>query len=76
MPVATGFSGGISMLVIPEMDRFYPRVLIQKCYPYHVTVAFRHYGEVLVLKLLGAQVSPGTSQRTCAIPLKNLGVNI
>jgi len=39
--------GGIGAFYIPEMDRFYRQVLIEKRYPHHGAVAFGHYGKAL-----------------------------
>jgi L-fucose isomerase-like protein len=39
--------GGIGVFAIPEMGRFYRHVLIEKRYPHHTAVAFRHAGRVL-----------------------------
>jgi len=47
--------GGIGIIAIPEMARFYRHVLIAKRYPHHVGVGFAHVGKVLygAMKLLG-----------------------
>ena len=47
--------GSIGMFAIPEMDRFYRHVLIEKRFPHHGAVAFGHYGRALfeVFKYLG-----------------------
>lgn len=47
--------GGIGVVAIPEMARFYRHVLIAKRYPHHAGVAFAHAGKVLfnAMKLLG-----------------------
>lgn len=47
--------GSIGVFRIPEMDRFYRHVLIEKRYPHHGAVAFGHYGRLLfeVFKYLG-----------------------
>jgi len=47
--------GGIGAFYIPEMDRFYRHVLIEKRFPHHGAVAFGHYGKALfeVFKYLG-----------------------
>jgi len=53
--VPTESFGSIGIFDIPEMDRFYRHVLIQKRYPHHGAVAFGHYGKALfeVFKYLG-----------------------
>ena len=49
--------GSIGAFAIPEMDRFYRHVLIEKRYPHHGAVAFGHHGKALfeLFKLLGVQ---------------------
>ncbi len=55
LPVATKSFGGIGIFAIPEMDRFFRHVLVQKNYPHHGAVAFGHFGKLLfeVFKYLG-----------------------
>ena len=55
LPVATRSFGAIGVFAIKEMGRFYRHVLIQKNYPHHGAVAFRHHGKALfeVFKYLG-----------------------
>ena len=47
--------GSIAVFAIPEMQRFYRHVLVQKNYPHHAGIAFGHAGKTLyqVLNLLG-----------------------
>lgn len=47
--------GSIAVFAIPEMQRFYRHVLVQKRYPHHAGIAFGHVGKTLyqVLELLG-----------------------
>ena len=47
--------GGIGIVAIPEMARFYRHVLIEGRFPHHAGVAFAHVGKTLfdVVKLLG-----------------------
>ncbi|CAH0528832.1 L-fucose/L-arabinose isomerase family protein [Vibrio hippocampi] len=49
--------GSIAVFAIPEMQRFYRHVLIQKRYPHHAGIAFGHVGKTLyqVLNLLGVE---------------------
>ncbi|MCL2398552.1 MAG: fucose isomerase [Defluviitaleaceae bacterium] len=46
--------GGIGVIAIPEMGRFYRHVLIEDSYPHHSATAFCHIGKTLydVLKIL------------------------
>jgi L-fucose isomerase-like protein len=47
--------GSIGVFAIPEMGRFYRHVLIEKRFPHHTAVAFKHAGKVLfsACKMLG-----------------------
>lgn len=55
LDVPTNSFGSIGIFAIPEMDRFYRHVLIQKRYPHHGAVAFGKYGKALfeIFKYLG-----------------------
>ena len=58
LPVATKSFGSIGVFAIPEMQRFYRHVLIEKNYPHHGAVAFGHFGKALyeVFKYIGVPV--------------------
>ena len=47
--------GGIGIFAVREMGRFYRHVLIEKRFPHHTAVAFRHAGKSIfeVMKALG-----------------------
>ena len=47
--------GGIGVIAIPQMARFYRHVLIEDNYPHHTAAAFSHVGKVLfdIMKILG-----------------------
>jgi L-fucose isomerase-like protein len=47
--------GGIGVIAVPEMGRFYRHVLIEGRFPHHAGVAFKHVGRILfeVVKQLG-----------------------
>jgi L-fucose isomerase-like protein len=49
--------GGIGVMAVPEMARFYRHALIEKRFPHHAGVGFRHAGKTLweTLKLLGVR---------------------
>jgi L-fucose isomerase-like protein len=49
--------GGIGVIGIREMGRFYRHVLIEKRFPHHTAVAFRHVGKTLwaALRMLGVE---------------------
>ncbi|HEX2939313.1 MAG TPA: fucose isomerase [Ruminiclostridium sp.] len=49
--------GGIGVIGVKEMSRFYRYVLLQKGYPHHGGVGFRHVGKILfeALKMLGIE---------------------
>ncbi len=58
LPVATRSFGSIGVFAIPEMNRFYRHVLIEKNFPHHGAVAFGNYGKPLfeVFKYIGVPV--------------------
>jgi L-fucose isomerase-like protein len=49
--------GGIGVIGIREMGRFYRHVLIEKRFPHHTAVAFRHAGKTLwaAMRMLGVE---------------------
>ena len=49
--------GGIGVIAISEMGRFYRHVLIEKGFPHHASMAYKHTGSVLyeVMKMLGIE---------------------
>jgi L-fucose isomerase-like protein len=55
LPAQCQSFGGIGLFAIPEMNRFYRHVLIEKSYPHHGAVAFGSAGKALwsAVKLLG-----------------------
>jgi L-fucose isomerase-like protein len=57
LPVATRSFGGIGVIAINEMGRFYRHVLIEKNYPHHAAVGFGHIGKYLftVFNYLGVE---------------------
>ena len=65
--------GSIGVFAIPEMDRFYRHVLIQKRYPHHGAVAFGHHGRALyeVFKYLGIQDIAYNQPSTLPYPTEN-----
>ena len=73
LPVATKSFGGIGVFAIPEMNRFYRHVLIEKGYPHHGAVAFGHVGKPLfaVLKLLGIEDVAFNQPKGCYYPSEN-----
>ncbi|MFI3175612.1 MAG: fucose isomerase [Bacillota bacterium] len=73
LDVPTESFGSIGVFGIPEMDRFYRHVLIQKCYPHHGAVAFGHYGKTLfeVFKFLGIQDISYNQPKSLPYPSEN-----
>ena len=57
LPVATRSFGGIGIIAVDEMGRFYRHVLIRKHFPHHTAVAFGHIGRAFygVLDYLGVK---------------------
>lgn len=49
--------GGIGVFAVPEMGRFYRYALLEKRFPHHTAVAFRHAGRALydVMRMLGVE---------------------
>jgi len=49
--------GGIGVIGVREMGRFYRHVLIEKRFPHHTAVAFKHVGKTFwaVLRMLGVE---------------------
>ena len=56
--------GGIGVIAIPQMARFYRRVLLEKAFPHHTAVAFARVGHTVenALRLLGV------SDFSCNLP--------
>ncbi len=73
LPVATRSFGGIGIFAIPEMERFYRHVLIQKRYPHHGAVAFGHFGKTLfeVFKYLGIEDIAYNRPKSLPYPTEN-----
>lgn len=73
LPVKTGSFGGIGVFAIPEMGRFYRHVLLEKHYPHHGAVAFRHCGKELfdVLRYLGIRDIAYNQPRVLPYPTEN-----
>lgn len=55
LDVPTESFGSIGVFAVPEMNRFYRHVLLEKQYPHHGAVAFGHHGKALfeVFRYLG-----------------------
>ena len=73
LPVATRSFGSIGIFAIPEMDRFYRHVLIEKGFPHHGAVAFGHFGKVLfeVFKYLDVEYIGYNQPKGVKYPLEN-----
>jgi L-fucose isomerase-like protein len=55
LPVDPQSFGGIGVIAVPEMGRFYRHVLIEKRFPHHTAMAFAHAGKALyaALRMMG-----------------------
>lgn len=55
LPVDSKSFGGVGIIAIHEMGRFYRHVLIEKKYPHHGAIAFGYYGDLIyeVMKYIG-----------------------
>lgn len=73
LDVPTQSFGSIGVFAIPEMDRFYRHVLIEKQYPHHGAVAFGHYGKALfeVFKYLGVSDIAYNQPKSLPYPTEN-----
>ncbi len=73
LPVATRSFGGIGIFAIPEMDRFYRHVLVEKQYPHHGAVAFGHVGKVLfdLFHYLGVEDVAYNQPKSLPYPTEN-----
>ncbi len=65
--------GSIGAFAIPEMDRFYRHVLIEKRFPHHGAVAFGHHGRSLyeVFRYLGISDISYNQPRSLPYPTEN-----
>jgi L-fucose isomerase-like protein len=73
LPVETGSFGGRAVFAIPEMGRFYRHVLVQKHYPHHGAVAFKHCGSALfeIFKYLGVGDIAYNQPKSLPYPTEN-----
>jgi len=57
LDMPTNSFGGIGIFAVSEMGRFYRHVLLEKRFPHHTAVAFRHAGEPLfaAMRMLGVE---------------------
>ncbi len=71
MPTRT--FGGTGVLAVREMARFYRHVLIEKRFPHHTAVAFRHVGRTLfaALRMLGVADISYNRPQGMAYPTEN-----
>ncbi len=70
LDVRTKSFGGIGVVAISEMGRFYRNVLIEKNYPHHGAVAFGHFGKALyeVFRYLGVETNEIDYNRPKSLP--------
>jgi len=73
LPAESHSFGGIGVIGIPEMRRFYRHVLIEDGYPHHGAVAFGKAGKALfsVMKLLGVEKVSFNQPKGCYYPSEN-----
>ena len=73
LDVPTESFGSIGIFAIPEMNRFYRHVLIEKQYPHHGAVAFGHYGKSLfeVFRYLGVSDISYNRPKNLPYPTEN-----
>lgn len=73
LDVSTRSFGSIGIFAIPEMNRFYRHVLIEKQYPHHGAVTFGHHGKALfeVFKYLGVTDIAYNQPKSLPYPTEN-----
>lgn len=73
LPVATRSFGAIGIFAIPQMDRFYRHVLIEKNFPHHGAVAFSHVGKTIfeVFKYLSISDISYNQPKSLPYPTEN-----
>ena len=73
LDVPTRSFGSIGIFAIPEMNRFYRHVLIEKQYPHHGALTFGHYGKALfeVFKYLGVTDIAYNQPKSLPYPTEN-----
>lgn len=73
LDVGTRSFGGIGIIAIPEMGRFYRHVLIEKRYPHHGAVAFSHCGKALfsLFRYLGIEDIAYNQPKNLPYPSEN-----
>ena len=73
LDVPTRSFGGIGIIGIPEMGRFYRHVLIQKLYPHHGAIAFGSIGKTLfsILTYLGVKDISYNQPKSVRYPSEN-----
>lgn len=73
LDVPTRSFGSIGIFAIPEMNRFYRHVLIEKQYPHHGAVTFGHHGKALfeVFKYLGVTDIAYNQPKSLPYPTEN-----
>ena len=60
--------GGIGVFAVREMGRFYRHVLIEKKFPHHTAVAFRHIGKALFTAVRVMGINDISFNRSPGIP--------
>lgn len=65
--------GGIGVIAIPEMGRFYRHVLIEKRFPHHTAIAFAHAGRALfdACRMLGVEDISVNRPKSLPYPTEN-----
>ena len=73
LPVSTHSFGGIGVIAVPEMERFYRHILVGKHYPHHGALAFGHAGKALftVFDYLGVEDIAFNQPKSMLYPREN-----
>ncbi len=73
LDVPTESFGAIGIIAIPEMERFYRHVLIEKQYPHHAAVAYGRHGKAIfdIFRYLGIADISYNQPRSLPYPTEN-----
>ena len=71
--MSTHSFGGIGVIAVPEMERFYRHILVGKHYPHHGALAFGHAGKALftVFDYLGVEDIAFNQPKSMLYPREN-----
>ncbi len=71
LPVEMDTYGGYGVIAVPQMERFFRNVILEKHFPNHVAVLFGHVGEALTDTLKWLGVKEIDYNHPASVPYKN-----